>query len=155
MGCYLGVTQGSLREPQFIHMTYTPEGGAKTKVALVGKAVTFDSGGYNLKAGPGSMIELMKWDMGGSGAVLGAAAAIGRLKPADVEVHFIMPACENMISDRAIHPGDILKASNGKTVEVINTDAGKHILVCNAFVLRILVCMTLTCGIFCFSLFCV
>lgn len=124
MGCFLGVTQGSLREPQFIHMTYSPAGEVKSKVAYVGKAVTFDSGGYNLKAGAGSMIELMKWDMGGSGAVLGAAAAIGRVKPAGVEVHFIMPACENMISDRAIHPGDILTASNGKTVEVINTDAG-------------------------------
>lgn len=134
MGCYLAVTQGSIREPQFIHMTYTPEGDVKKKIAFVGKAVTFDSGGYNLKVGAGSMIELMKWDMGGSGSVLGAAAAIGRIKPKGVQIHFIMPACENMISERAIHPGDILTASNGKTVEVINTDAEGRLCLADALV---------------------
>lgn len=79
-------------------MTYTPEGGATKKIAFVGKAVCFDSGGYNLKAGAGSMIASMKWDMGGSGSCLGAAATIGRIKPPGVEVHFIMPACENVSS---------------------------------------------------------
>ena len=64
------------------------------------------------------MIELMKFDMGGSGATLGTAKAIGLLKPKDVEVHFIVAACENMISDKAMRPGDILTASNGKTIEV-------------------------------------
>lgn len=134
MGCYLGVSQGSAHEPQFIHMTYKPKGDVKKKIAFVGKAVTFDSGGYNLKAGAGSMIELMKWDMGGSGTVLGSAKVIGTLKPENVEVHFIMPACENMISDKAIHPGDILKASNGKTVEVINTDAEGRLCLADALV---------------------
>ena len=65
-----------------------------------------------------SLIELMKFDMGGSGATLGTAKAIGLLKPKDVEVHFIVAACENMISDKAMRPGDILTASNGKTIEV-------------------------------------
>lgn len=134
MGCFLGVSQGSLREPQFIHMTYTPEGGATKKIALVGKAVTFDTGGYNLKAGATSGIASMKMDMAGSGAVLGTAAAIGRLRPDNVEVHFIMPACENMVSDRAIHPGDILTASNGKTVEVMNTDAEGRLCLADALV---------------------
>jgi len=87
MGGYLGVQQGSMFPPQFIHMTYKPEGvsesadGGVLKVALIGKGLTFDSGGYNLKAGAGSMIEMMKFDMGGCAAVLGCAKAIGALKP--------------------------------------------------------------------------
>lgn len=123
MGSYLGVGRGSTDEPQFIHMSYKPEGEIKKKLCIVGKAVTFDSGGTNLKVGASSMVELMKFDMGGSGVALGTAKAIGALKPKGVEVHFIMPAVENMLGDRSIHPGDILKASNGKTIEVINTDA--------------------------------
>lgn len=135
MGLYLGVGRGSTDEPKFIHMTYSPSGGkAKKKVCIVGKAVTFDTGGTNLKASPGSMIELMKFDMGGSAVALGTAKVIGELKPADVEVHFLMPAVENMIGDRAIHPGDILKASNGKTVEVINTDAEGRLCLADALV---------------------
>ncbi len=72
--------------------------------------------------------------MGGSGACIGAAAAIGRIKPKDVEVHFILPACENMVSERAIHPGDILTASNGKTVEIMNTDAEGRMCLADALV---------------------
>lgn len=132
MGCYLGVGRGSTDEPKFIHMTYKPEGEIKKKICLVGKAVTFDTGGTNLKVG--GMIELMKFDMGGSAAVLGTAKVIGELKPKGVEVHFLMPAVENMIGDRAIHPGDVLKASNGKTVEVINTDAEGRLCLADALV---------------------
>lgn len=108
-----------------MHLTYKPDKptGNEVKVALVGKGLTFDSGGYNLKAGPGSMIELMKFDMGGCAAVLGCAKAIGQLRPKNVEVHFITAICENMISSEAMRPGDILVASNGKTIEVLNTDA--------------------------------
>ena len=100
MGAYLGVQQGSMFPPQFIHLTYRPEGASADipKIALVGKGLTFDSGGYNLKAGAGSMIELMKFDMGGCAAVLGAAKAIGQLRPKNVEVHFITAVCENMVS---------------------------------------------------------
>ena len=111
-----------------------PKGDTRKKVALVGKALTFDSGGYNLKAGAGSMIEMMKFDMGGSAAVLGAAKAIGLLKPEGVEVHFIAACCENMISDKAMRPGDILTASNGKTIEVINTDAEGRLTLADALV---------------------
>ena len=84
MGGYLGVQQGSNQPPQFIHLAFKqPEGATQPvkRVALVGKGLTFDSGGYNLKTGAGSMIELMKFDMGGCGAVLGAAKAIGLLRP--------------------------------------------------------------------------
>jgi len=135
MGCYLGVAQGSSEPPQFIHLKYSPaQGPVKKKIAFIGKAITFDSGGYNLKAGAGSMIELMKFDMGGCAAVLGAAKVIGELKPPNVQVHFIAAACENMISGNAYHPGDILQASNGKTVEVINTDAEGRLTLADALV---------------------
>eukprot|EP00871_Galdieria_phlegrea_P001449 jgi/Galph1/2304/GphlegSOOS_G1016.1 len=135
MGCYLGVAQGSTEPPKFIHLKYAPANGqVKKKIALIGKAITFDSGGYNLKSGMGSMIELMKFDMGGCAAVLGAAKVIGELKPEHVEVHFIAAACENMISGDAYHPGDILEASNGKTVEIMNTDAEGRLTLADALV---------------------
>uniref|UniRef100_A0A7S1TP27 Cytosol aminopeptidase domain-containing protein n=1 Tax=Phaeomonas parva TaxID=124430 RepID=A0A7S1TP27_9STRA len=133
MGAYYGVAKGAVHPPKFIHLTYKPEGEVKKKVCIVGKGLTFDSGGYNLKVGA-SMIELMKFDMGGSGAVFGAAKAIGELKPAGVEVHFVVAACENMVSDTAMRPGDILTASNGKTIEVINTDAEGRLTLADALV---------------------
>ncbi len=134
MGAYLGVSQGSSIPPKFIHLTYCGEEPVKRKLALIGKGLTFDSGGYNIKAGPGNMIEKMKFDMGGAGAVLGTARAIGELKPKGVEVHFIIAACENMLSDKAMRPGDILTASNGKTIEVINTDAEGRLTLADALV---------------------
>ncbi len=133
MGAYLGVAMASEMPPKFIHLTYTPEGTPKRKLALIGKGLTFDSGGLNIKAGAGSMIELMKMDMGGAAAVLGAAKAIAQIKP-DVEVHFISAATENMISGHAMHPGDILTASNGKTIEVNNTDAEGRLTLADALV---------------------
>jgi leucyl aminopeptidase len=133
MGAYLGVAQGSDLPPKFIHLTYTPAGAVTRRVALVGKGLTFDSGGYNLK-GPGSQIEMMKYDMGGSAAVLGAARALGQLQPAGVEVHVLVASCENMISGGAIHPGDVLKASNGKTIEINNTDAEGRLTLADALV---------------------
>ncbi|MEO0431987.1 MAG: leucyl aminopeptidase [Cyanobacteria bacterium J06656_5] len=133
MGAYLGVSMASDMPPKFIHLTYTPEGEPKRKLALIGKGLTFDSGGLNIKAGAGSMIELMKMDMGGAAAVLGAAKAIAQIKP-DVEVHFISAAAENMISGHALHPGDILTASNGKTIEVNNTDAEGRLTLADALV---------------------
>ncbi|MGF1490425.1 MAG: leucyl aminopeptidase [Prochloraceae cyanobacterium] len=132
MGAYLGVAQASEMPPKFIHLTYKPQGTAKKKVAIVGKGLTFDSGGLNLKTG-GSGIETMKMDMGGAAATLGAAKAIAQIKP-DVEVHFISAATENMISGRAMHPGDILTASNGKTIEVNNTDAEGRLTLADALV---------------------
>ncbi|CAI0394542.1 unnamed protein product [Linum tenue] len=88
MGSYLGVAAASANPPHFIHLCYKPSSGpVKTKLALVGKGLTFDSGGYNIKTGAGCSIELMKFDMGGSAAVLGAAKAIGQVKPPGVEVN--------------------------------------------------------------------
>ena len=133
MGAYLGVAQGSDLPPQFIHLTYRPAGAVRRRVALVGKGLTFDSGGYNLKTA-GSQIEMMKYDMGGSAAVLGAARAIGGLRPDGVEVHVIVAACENMISGGAVHPGDIVTASNGKTIEINNTDAEGRLTLADALV---------------------
>lgn len=132
MGAFLGVAQASDMPPKFIHMTYKPEGKPRRKVAIVGKGLTFDSGGLNLKPA-GSGIETMKIDMGGAGATFGAAKAIGQLKP-DVEVHFISAVTENMVSGKAMHPGDFLTASNGKTIEINNTDAEGRLTLADALV---------------------
>lgn len=131
MGAFLGVAKASDLPPKFIHLTYRPANPVK-KLAIVGKSLTFDSGGLNIK-GVGSGIETMKMDMGGGGATLGAAKAIAQLKP-NVEVHFICAATENMISGKALRPGDILTASNGKTIEVNNTDAEGRLTLADALV---------------------
>ncbi len=132
MGAYLAVAKGSDLKPYFIHLKYSPK-TVKNKVVLIGKGLTFDSGGYNLKVGA-SQIEKMKYDMGGSAAVLGTARVIAELRPSDTEVHFIVAACENMINGSALHPGDIIKASNGKTIEVNNTDAEGRLTLADALV---------------------
>ncbi|MBC8124035.1 MAG: leucyl aminopeptidase [Gemmatimonadaceae bacterium] len=132
MGAYLGVAQASDLPPKFIHLTYKPaDGKPRKRLAIIGKGLTFDSGGLSIK--PAKGMELMKMDMGGAAATLGAAKVIGQLKP-DIEVHFIVAATENMISGRAMHPGDILKASNGKTIEVDNTDAEGRLTLADALV---------------------
>ncbi len=131
MGAYLAVAKGSDLEPKFIHLTLKATSPVKEKIALVGKGLTFDSGGYNLKVGA-SQIEMMKYDMGGSAAVLGAAKALGAIKPDGLEIHFIVAACENMINGSAVHPGDVIKASNGKTIEINNTDAEGRLTLADA-----------------------
>ncbi|MDF5708430.1 MAG: leucyl aminopeptidase [Nostoc sp. S4] len=132
MGAFLGVAQASDLPPKFIHLTYKPEGTPRKKLAIIGKGLTFDSGGLNIK-GAGSGIETMKIDMGGAAATLGAAKAIAQIMP-DSEVHFISAATENMISGHAMRPGDILTASNGKTIEVNNTDAEGRLTLADALV---------------------
>ena len=131
MGAFLAVAKGSDLEPKFIHLTLKSKSPIKEKIALVGKGLTFDSGGYNLKVGA-SQIEMMKYDMGGSAAVLGAAKALGAIKPDGLEIHFIVAACENMINGSAVHPGDVIKASNGKTIEINNTDAEGRLTLADA-----------------------
>ncbi|PZO40015.1 MAG: leucyl aminopeptidase [Pseudanabaena frigida] len=133
MGAFLGVARASDIAPKFIHLTYR-NGTPKRKLAIVGKGLTFDSGGLNLKTGIGSSIELMKTDMGGSAAALGAAKVIASLQPTDIEVHFIVASCENMVNGSAMRPGDILTASNGKTIEVNNTDAEGRLTLADALV---------------------
>jgi leucyl aminopeptidase len=129
MGSYLSVSEGSDEPPQFIHLTYTPTKKAKKKVVLVGKGVTFDSGGLSIKPSNGMMT--MKADMAGSATVLGLFAALGRLQP-NIEVHGIIAATENMINGKATRPGDIVRASNGKTIEVLNTDAEGRLTLADA-----------------------
>ncbi|EKX73061.1 Cytosol aminopeptidase family, catalytic domain containing family [Theileria equi strain WA] len=121
MGAYLAVSQGSVHPPKFLHATYKSDGDIKKKIAFVGKGIMFDAGGYNVKNAT-TMIHLMKLDMGGMATVFGAAEAIAKLKPKHVEVHFISATCENMVDANSYRPGDIVTASNGKTIEVINTD---------------------------------
>ncbi|MFN7716774.1 MAG: leucyl aminopeptidase [Pseudanabaenaceae cyanobacterium] len=133
MGAFLGVAQASDIPPQFIHLTYR-NGNPSRKLAIVGKGLTFDSGGLNLKTGVGSSIELMKTDMGGAAATLGTAQVLAKLQPQDLEVHFIVATCENMVSGRAMRPGDILTASNGITIEVNNTDAEGRLTLADALV---------------------
>lgn len=121
MGMFLGVAQGSEAPPKLVHLWWEPAGKARGKgVAIVGKAITFDSGGLSLK--PPSGMETMKCDMGGSAAVIGTMKMIAALKPS-FPVHAFLGACENMPSGTAQRPGDIVRARNGKTVEVLNTDA--------------------------------
>jgi leucyl aminopeptidase len=132
MGAFLGVAKASDLPPKFIHLVYKPQGTPKRKLAIIGKGLTFDSGGLNLKVS-GSGIETMKMDMGGAAATFGAAKAIAQLKP-EVEIHFISAVTENMISGTAMHPGDILTASNGKTIEVNNTDAEGRLTLADALV---------------------
>ena len=132
MGAYLAVAKGSDLESKFIHLIYKSKDEIRKKIALVGKGLTFDSGGYNLKVGAGSQIDMMKYDMGGSAAVLGTAKAIGAIKPKGLEIHFIIASCENMINGSAFHPGDVLTASNGKTIEINNTDAEGRLTLADA-----------------------
>jgi leucyl aminopeptidase len=132
MGAYLAVARGSETDPQFIHLTYTPKNStANKKVAIVGKGLLFDTGGYNIKT---QMMDLMKFDCGGSAAVFGAARVIAEMAPEGVEAHFIVAACENMINSRAMVPSDVLTASNGKTIEVGNTDAEGRLTLADALV---------------------
>ncbi|MGC4114226.1 MAG: leucyl aminopeptidase [Myxococcales bacterium] len=123
MGMFLGVAQGSAEGPQLVHVWYEPSGAkaAKAKpVVLVGKAITFDSGGLSLKPTDG-MLD-MKTDMAGSAAVLGAMKVVAQLKP-PFPVHAFLGACENMPGGKAYKLGDVLVSRLGKTVEITNTDA--------------------------------
>lgn len=129
MGAYLAVAQGSYEPPKFIHLIYKPADFSRKKIAIVGKGITFDSGGLDLK--PASSMVNMKDDMSGAAAVIAAMKALVALKP-DVEVHGIVAACENMPGCHAYKPGDILKAMNGKTIEVDNTDAEGRLTLADA-----------------------
>jgi leucyl aminopeptidase len=129
MGSLLGVSQGSAEPPALIVIRYKPEAPSKSSdhLALVGKGVTFDTGGVSIK--PADGMEKMKYDMAGGAAVLGAMRALAKLKPS-IPVTAFVPAVENMVSSRAQRPGDIVKSLNGKTIEVLNTDAeGRLILI--------------------------
>ena len=129
MGSFLAVAQGSDEPPRFIVARY--EGAAKSKapVVLVGKGITFDTGGISIK--PAGDMDEMKFDMGGAASVLGTLAAVAALK-AKLNLVVIVPTCENMPSGRAIKPGDVVKSMSGQTIEVLNTDAEGRLILCDA-----------------------
>lgn len=126
MGGLIGVSQGSAQPPHFIVLRYRGAPEKTQSLGLVGKGITFDTGGISLK--PADHMDEMKGDMGGAAAVFGAMQAIANLKP-HINVTGLIPTCENMPSGTAYRPGDILRILNGKTIEIVNTDAeGRLIL---------------------------
>ena len=132
MGALLGVAQGSAEPPAFIVMQYKPEnpsGSGDVHLGLIGKGVTFDTGGISIK--PAEGMEKMKYDMCGGAAVIGAMQAIARLKP-NIAVTGIVPAVENMPGSKAQRPGDIVTSLSGKTVEILNTDAEGRLILADA-----------------------
>ena len=129
MGAILGVSKGSVEPPRFITLEYNKENQKRAPIVIVGKSVTFDTGGISLK--PSDRMEQMKGDMSGGAAVLGTMRAVAQLK-LSVHVIGILPAAENMPSGQAIKPGDILKSYSGKTIEVINTDAEGRLCLADA-----------------------
>jgi len=123
------VGKGSATPPRFIHLIYKPEGGVRERVAVVGKGLTFDSGGLNIKTG--DHMRTMKMDKSGACAVLGIMRAVAQLRP-EVEVHGIIGAAENMPSGSAYRPDDIIRAKNGKFIEIDNTDAEGRVTLADA-----------------------
>jgi leucyl aminopeptidase len=128
MASYLGVARGSAQPPKFIVLTYQGGGDAKP-LGLIGKGITFDTGGISIK--PAQGMEEMKGDMSGGACVIAAMQAIARLKP-KLNVTALVPATENMPGGNATKPGDVLRAMNGKTIEVINTDAEGRLILADA-----------------------
>ncbi|HVC32701.1 MAG TPA: leucyl aminopeptidase [Chloroflexota bacterium] len=129
MGALLGVAEGSEQPPMTIVMTYKGRGGEGYDVGLVGKGVTFDTGGISIK--PAAEMHLMKEDMAGAAATIGAMSAIARLG-LRVNVLGVVPAVENMPSGHAMRPGDVVTALNGTTIEVLNTDAEGRMILADA-----------------------
>ncbi len=129
MGAFLAVAQGSEQPPKFIVMHY--QGGAKgaAPVVLVGKGITFDTGGISIK--PAAEMDEMKFDMGGAASVMGTLRAVAGLK-AKVNLIGVIPACENMPDGRAVKPGDVVTSMSGQTIEILNTDAEGRLILCDA-----------------------
>lgn len=129
MGSFLGVTQGSEEPPKFIIMQHLNGNKDQKPVVLVGKGVTFDTGGISLK--PGAEMDEMKYDMCGAASVLGTFKTIAEMK-LPLNVIGIIPTCENMPDGRATRPGDVLTSMSGLTIEVLNTDAEGRLILCDA-----------------------
>src|SRR5262245_57962196 len=129
MGAFLGVAQGSAEPAKIIVLTYSPKKVSKETIAIVGKGITFDTGGISIK--PSDGMEKMKYDMAGGATTIGAMRAIAQLKPA-VKVIGVIPTTENMPGGRAQRPGDVVRAMTGKTIEVINTDAEGRLILADA-----------------------
>jgi leucyl aminopeptidase len=128
----LAVNRGSLEEPRFIKIHYQPAGKIRKKVALIGKGITFDSGGLSLKSA--KSMETMKLDMAGGAAVIGTMSRLSRLGP-NIEVTGYIPATDNLPGGNAQKPGDVIRYLNGKTIEVLNTDAEGRLILADALAL--------------------
>ncbi|BBB22305.1 leucyl aminopeptidase [Abyssogena phaseoliformis symbiont OG214] len=128
MGSLLSVSKGSIELPKLISLSYQGNGNEKP-IVLVGKGVTFDSGGISLK--PGASMDEMKYDMCGAACVLGTMRAIAQIKP-NINLVVVVPAVENMPAHNASKPGDVVKSMSGQTIEILNTDAEGRLILCDA-----------------------
>jgi leucyl aminopeptidase len=129
MGSFMAVAQGSDQPLRFIVLKHMGGSAGDAPVVLVGKGITFDSGGISIK--PAQDMDEMKYDMGGAASVLGTFRAIGELKPA-INVIGLIPSCENMPDGRSVKPGDIVASMSGQTIEILNTDAEGRLILCDA-----------------------
>jgi leucyl aminopeptidase len=129
MGSFMAVAQGSQEQLRFIVLRYTGAGKTVAPTVLVGKGITFDSGGISLKPAP--EMDEMKFDMSGAASVLGVFRALAQLKPA-INVVGLIPACENLPDGRAVKPGDVVTSMSGQTIEILNTDAEGRLVLCDA-----------------------
>ena len=129
MGSFLAVSQGSAEPPKFIVLRYMAGAKGDAPIVLVGKGITFDTGGISIK--PAAEMDEMKFDMGGAASVLGTLRAVAQSK-ARVNLIGVIPSCENMPSSTAMKPGDVLTSMSGQTIEVLNTDAEGRLILCDA-----------------------
>ena len=129
MGAFMAVAQGSTQPLRFIVMKYQGAAKDSAPAVLVGKGITFDTGGISIK--PAAEMDEMKFDMGGAASVLGTFAALAELQPA-VNVVGLIPACENMPDGSAVKPGDVVTSMSGQTIEILNTDAEGRLILCDA-----------------------
>jgi leucyl aminopeptidase len=129
MGAFLAVAQGSAEPLRFIVLHYSGAARTEAPVVLVGKGITFDTGGISIK--PAAEMDEMKFDMGGAASVLGTFAALAELQPA-LNVVGLIPSCENMPDGLAVKPGDVVTSMSGQTIEVLNTDAEGRLILCDA-----------------------
>jgi len=129
MGCFLAVARGSNEPLKFIVLQYRGAAKSVAPLVLVGKGITFDTGGISIK--PAAEMDEMKFDMGGAASVLGTFRAVAQLKP-KINLVGLIPACENMPSGTAVKPGDVVTSLSGQTVEVLNTDAEGRLILCDA-----------------------
>jgi len=129
MGAFMAVAQGSAEPLRFIVLRYSGAPKAEAPVVLVGKGITFDTGGISIK--PAADMDEMKFDMGGAASVLGTFAALAELQPA-INVVGLIPSCENMPDGLAVKPGDVVTSMSGQTIEILNTDAEGRLILCDA-----------------------
>ncbi|HEX5786324.1 MAG TPA: leucyl aminopeptidase [Burkholderiaceae bacterium] len=129
MGAFMAVAQGSEEPLRFIVVRYNGASKDQAPLVLVGKGITFDTGGISIKPAP--EMDEMKFDMGGAASVLGTLHAIGLLQP-DINVVGLIPSCENMPDGRAVKPGDVVTSMSGQTIEILNTDAEGRLILCDA-----------------------